>query len=270
MESRDEIWKARFIEGKWGKGGGSIHQVLPESELEVDDEFLKKLLRRANLYRAFDHGGTTPACCLWIASCDNCYFVYREYYVADRIISDHRRSIQELSKDEEYVIFIKKQQNRGGFWCIADEYADSSITDSEPIYWAPADNNEFATRNRISELLRPHKEITHPITGVKGAPKLYFIKRSPTYAHGCYQAIRETRAQKYVLLDTVNGRPIFGDERNANISDHAYDCLRYFCAIHANFPKERPRKPPANSFLGQVRRLKALKKVNYFSNFARN
>lgn len=284
MESRDEVWKARFIEGKWGKSGGQIHTINADSILDVDDSFVRSIIRKGNLYRAYDHGGPLPACCLWISSFEGNYFVYREYYQSGMIISDHRKNISELSGyinekgqwiREDYLqnvadpeIFVKKQQNRGGFWCTADEYLDNSITDSNPIAWTPADNNEMATRNRISELLRIQKHIKHPITGELGAPKLYFIKRNEHNPYGCVRVIAETKAQKYKLLDTVNGKPIFSSERDDKIADHGYDPLRYFCAIHAQFPTEPKKKASEHSFRGMQNRLKALKISGYYKNFA--
>lgn len=275
METRDPIWKARFIDGQWGKSGGTIHYILQESIIEPDMRFVRSLLRKANLYRAFDHGGTTPACCLWIASYAGQYFVYREYYAAGLLISEHRKNIQELSGwtdergnfvSESYSmdladpdIFVKRSQKYGCFWSVSDEYNDTSISDSKPISWVPADNNEYATRNRIQEWLRPNSILLHPVTAEKNAPKLYFLKRTPEYPNGCFKTITELKSQKYVLLDTINGKPIYSDERDDQVADHSYDCVRYFCAQHANFPKDQHRKPTAGSFLGIRNKIKAMK-----------
>lgn len=283
MESRDPAWKDRFVLGKWGKSGGTIHTLLQESILDIDETWFRGLMRRSLLFRIFDHGGSTPACCLWVASCAGQYFVYREYYVPGLIISEHRRNIEELSCwtdergniiQESYSmnvadpdIFVKRQQNRGGFYCVADEYADDTITDSSPIVFTPADNNEYATRNRIHEVLRKDNKLTHPITGEKNAPKLFFLKRNSAITHGCFKAIQETKNQKYQLLDTINGKPIYSDERDKVISDHAYDCVRYFCAIHANFKRMIQKVASPRSFNGMRARLRALKQEDYFSNY---
>lgn len=282
METRDEVWKARFIEGKWGRGGGNIHTILPESIIDPPLDFLIRLRKQGNLYRSLDHGGTTPTCCLWTASWLGVYFVYQEYY-AIGLVSEHREQIEKRTKFNDFNdkeirdiysldvadpdIFVKRSQKNGGYWAVCDEYLDNSITDAQPIAWAPADNNELATRNRLNELLRPNKHIKHPITGESPAPKLYFCRASETNHNGAYQAIRETKAQKYLLLDTVNGRPIYSDERNDNISDHAYDPLRYFVAIHGSQPREVRRKPPANSFEAARRRARALRKAGYYQQF---
>lgn len=287
MESRDAVWKERFIEGKWGRGGGNIHNILPSSIIDPSRDFLIRLRKQANLYRILDHGGTTPTCCLWGASWNNLYYVWQEYYAADRLISDHRKAISELrffTDEKERVcqdeysedvadpdIFVKRSQKNGGFWCVADEYLDDkldSLKDSPTITWSPADNNELATRNRINELLKLHPSVKHPITGESPAPKLYFCKRSENNPTGCYHAVRETKAQKYKLLGTINGRPMYSDDRNDSIVDHAYDTVRYFCAIHAGFPKEQRRKPPANSFENLRKRIKALRIAGYYDKYS--
>ena len=284
MSSRDKAWTDRFIDGKWGKSGGQVHIVHPESILDVDETFVRALVRKGLLYRILDHGGKSPTCCLWVASYNKCYIVYKEYYKDDTLISEHRANIDALSYyynekgdlvPEEYCrnladpdIFVKKNQSKNGFWAVAEEYLDPTIEDSKPIAWAPADNNEMATRNRISEYLRLRKDIQHPVTGKSPAPKLYFVQRNLANPNGCYHAIREIKAQKYELLDTVNGRPIFSDERDSkNIPNHSYDCIRYFCADHAGSFKEKEREPGQHSFKGIQYRLKALKNSKYFGSY---
>jgi hypothetical protein len=139
--------------------------------------------------------------------------------------------------------------------------------DSRPFVWNPADNNEFATRNRINEFLRIDPDLIHPVTGQPGSPRLFFIKKSASWPHGAYHVIRETASQRKVLLDTVNGRPIYGDDREKSISDHAYDSLRYYIAAHLSAPAEiKPALKP-NSFKAVQMRIKALKKSGYFDQY---
>jgi len=188
-------------------------------------------------------------------------------------VSVHRARISELSAGEIYsqnladpAIFKKTTEKYGGFWTVADEYRDSKL-DSDPLIWNPADNNEFATRNRINELLRINPDAIHPVTGKPGSPKLFYIKRGPLYPFGCYHLIKETQSQKKELLDTVNGRNIYGDEREKSIADHAYDTKRYYIASHLNPATEPKEKVKPNSFFGTLRRIKALKKAEYFDRY---
>jgi hypothetical protein len=71
------------------------------------------------------------------------------------------------------AVGIKNSQVRGGRWCVGDEYRDTRITDAKPINWELADNNEFATRNRVSELLREDPKFKNPYTSPRRSTHLF-------------------------------------------------------------------------------------------------
>jgi hypothetical protein len=203
-----------------------------------------------------DHGDSAPTCCLWFAAVDGVFICYREYYVPSVVISQHRLNISDLSKDEEYSgdyadpqIFKKTAQKDGGFWSVSDEYLTSDNgTDIPSICWLPADNNEFATRNRINELLRKTLRFKNPISGDTPAIGLYFIKKTSEYPYGCQHAITQIGSQRKKLIGQIEGKSFYSDEREESITDHAYDCIRYFVAMHGSQPQETKRRPPKNSF----------------------
>lgn len=251
---RDSEWQDKYVYGKWGTSSAAIHFLRKESILDYTPELLEKIRLKGNLFRILDHGDAAPTACLWVAAIEGVYIFYREYYVSNQIISFHRREIASLSENESYSanyadpqIFKKTNQRLGGFWSIADEYRDSDLQAPELI-WIAADNNEFATRNRINELLAPSHRFRHPITKQAPAPGIYFIKGSLEYPHGCKEAIREVGAQRKQLIGSVEGKNIYSDDREDKIPDHAYDCIRYFIAMHGVQPKQLQRKPPRNSF----------------------
>lgn len=251
---RDPEWVDKYVLGKWGSSSAAVHFLRKESILEPTEELLDKIRTKGNLFRILDHGDSAPTCCLWCASIDGVYIFYREYYVASKVISYHRREISEISGNEEYSnnwadpqIFKKTAQKSGGFWSVADEYRDSDLKAPE-LFWSPADNNEFATRNRINELLIPSQRFRHPVTRQQGAPGIYFIQASADHQNGCKEAIRQIGAQRKKLLGTVDGKSIYSDDRDDNIPDHAYDCIRYFIAMHGSSPRETGKKVPRNSF----------------------
>lgn len=251
---RDKEWQDKYIFGKWGIASSAIHYVRKESILNFDKELLEKIIHKGNLFRILDHGDASPTCCLWIAAIDGVYIVYREYYVAGQIISYHRREISAMSGSEDYSanyadpqIFKKTNQKAGGFWSIADEYMDSTLEAPE-LVWIPADNNEFATRNRINELLAPSFRYKHPIAKTQPAPGLYFLKGDFDYPFGCREAIREIGLQRKKLVGTVDGKSFYSDDREIKVADHSYDCIRYFVAMHGSQPKQALRKPSRNSF----------------------
>lgn len=247
---RDKEWVDKYVRGKWGSSSAAIHFIRADSLLEPNPELIQAILSKGALSRVLDHGSTAPTACGWMAALGGVYIFYREYYVANKMISYHRKAINELSGSEYYVanyadphIFDKASQAKGGMYSVADEYMDSDL-EGPPLHWMKADNNEFATRNRINELLAPSAKFRHPVTKESPAPGIYFIKASPEYPNGCKELIRQTGAQRKVLLGTVDGKNIYGEDRDESITDHAYDLVRYSVAMHGSQPsKERPRAP---------------------------
>ena len=238
MESRGPSFVKRFVLGEWGRPGGAIHEILSASKLyDPPKEWVEKVLNEGKLYFALDHGDASPTCGLWMVKWKSYIICWQEYYRAGELISKHRENIGILNIKSDGIyfnnvnicdpsMFNKTQQKKGGIYTLADEYATSEYK-SPPIHFQPADNNEFLTRSRISEALRTHPEIKHPLTGESGAPILYFLMRTENYPFGCNLVVKETEAQKYEKLGTINGEEVFGDDREKNVPDHAYDPLRY-------------------------------------------
>jgi hypothetical protein len=252
----------KYVRGQWGISNAQIHRLHPSSLLDYTPELLDKIKKKANLFRVLDHGDASPTCCLWFAAVDGVYIAYREYYVPNQIISYHRKSINELSENESYSanyadpsIFNKASQKNGGFWSVANEYLEALIGNSKPLAWVPADNNEFATRNRINELLgKQQKSFLCP----DGGPALFFIRRSTEYSNGCFYAINELQSQRRKLLGYVDGSAQYCDDREESVADHAYDPTRYFVAMHGsarNEPK-RPNKPNTLNYFKMMKQRK--------------
>jgi hypothetical protein len=294
MMSRDEVFIDRFVYGKWGISESAIHRVQKDSILtvgtsigvnaegyvQVTAEWIENFLHRARLFRAMDHGDSAPTCCLWFASWNGIYICYREYYQPEKTISYHRKAIQELSispatHTPEYYsgnyadpdIFKLHSQKAGIRFSVSDEYIDTVfLNDSKPISWQKGSNDEFGTRNRINECLHILPTVTHPVTNQKGAPRLYFIQKGEFYANGCFQSILQLKAQKRVQIGSENGKPIFTDDRDENVTDHAYDPIRYFISIHHNHnPNVKTAAPPGSFFASQkeAKKLKLAGKKMY-------
>lgn len=251
----DEEWVAKYVKGQWGISNAQIHTLPGASLLEYSPDLIEKILRKGNLFRVLDHGDASPTCCLWFAVLDGVYICYREYYVRNQPISYHRKAISDLSGDEKYSgnyadpqIFKKTAQKDGGFWTVADEYTDKKL-ESPTLSWQPADNNEHATRNRINELLKYRTQYTNSISfGERfSLPSLCFIKKSPEYPYGAYHAITELQSQRRKTLGYFDGKQIFCDDREESVADHAYDCVRYFVAMHSLGRSEPKRHIPQNS-----------------------
>ena len=251
---RDPEWVDKYVKGKWGVSSSALHIVPSSILLEPTKEILQTIKEKGNFFRILDHGDSAPTCCLWVAAVLGVYIFYREYYVANRTISYHRKAISDLSKDEDYSsnyadpqIFKKTAQKDGGFWSVADEYRDSDL-EGPMLTWIPADNNEFATRNRINELLQPSLRFRHPVTGISQGYGMYFIKSTPEYPYGCKEAFKQLGMQRKKLLGTFEGKSVYSDDRDDSVQDHAYDCIRYFVAMHGTQPAASRKKPSRNSF----------------------
>jgi phage terminase large subunit len=239
MLEQDESFVRRFVYGQWGIPEGQIHFVDPLSIIEGSDEIVRYLNNSCTLHRSMDHGDASPTCCLWWAvdRSGNVIF-YREYYVPNRLVSDHRKAITELSQYEKYdfnladpSIFFLTQQKHGGRWSTADEYSDCrNLPRETAIFWQPADNNELGTRNRINEYLRVDPKRIHPFTKNEGSPRLFFLQKSSSFPYGCDHVLRQTRSARREKVGSEQGRPIFSDERDDKLPDHAYDPLRYAMA----------------------------------------
>lgn len=286
MRSREQSWVDRFYWGKWGTATGGIHYIYKQSILELNtglanlnrdtvkinrtelDKLLEVIKRDGTKYRVMDHGEAAPTTCLWFAylsrtilqrnygiNSKGIHVCYREYYQPDKLISYHREAISTMSKGEKYVanyadpaIFKKTSQKHGGWWTVADEYLDSRIK-SPPIIWIPADNNEMATRNAVSEMLQLDPEVISPFDTGNPSPLMYFIKRTPEYPQGCSRVISETQSARHKKIGHDNGKDIYSDERDPNVPDHAYDPLRYYSVMpKSTEPQELPSEIPQFSF----------------------
>lgn len=249
----DDEWIAKYVRGEWGISSAQIHRVWPESFIEYDKDLIDRIKSKGKLFRVLDHGDSSPTCCLWCAVLDGIFIFYREYYVPNQVISYHRSEIVRLSEGEDYSsnvadpqIFKKTLQKDGGFWTVADEYLTADL-DAPSIAFIPADNNEYATRNRINELLKPQVRFRHPITGASPAPGVFFVKRSAEYTNGCNRVITEVPAQRRKLEGYIDGKAYYSDERQDGVADHSYDCVRYLIALHGTAKSIAPRRPKPNT-----------------------
>lgn len=266
LMSKDEMYQRRYVRGEWGLPEGQIHTVPKESVLEYTTELHRHLVTSCTLHRTLDHGDSAPTACLWFAvDREGNLFVWREYYMPGTLISDHRRNIHALSSSiiegvrfqEQYrfqladpSIFTAFSQKSGKRWSVANEYSDvKSLPRQTALFWSKGDNDELGTRNRINEYLRVDPERIHPVTKQRGSPRLFFVMKKPgVWDHGADHVVRELKSQKRERLGTDNGKPIFSDKRDENVSDHSYDCLRYMVAACPATPAEIQRKPSRKSF----------------------
>lgn len=118
---------------------------------------------------------------------------------------------------------------------VADEYSNSTlIKEATTIYWRDADNNEDLSRSRLRQYLKLDPRVKHPITGETNSPHMYFIKYDPDlFPMGCNHVIQEIRGAKRMQVGENDGKPIYNDERDDTVPDHALDPVRYFVNARA-------------------------------------
>lgn len=279
--TRDQSWIDKYYLGLKVISGGAVHTIQSFSKINPDEleeenwQWLLNVIRnKAQLFRILDHGETAPTSCLWVACFNNIHIIFGEYYQPNDVISNHRQHIFDISnilcgeKNIEHFtdladpqIFKKTGQKNGGTWTTANEYTDVEEISAPPIYWQPADNNELATRNRINELLRGGGKWMHPISKVSPSPGLYFLQSSQRWPYGVHQALIETARQKKKLLGEVNGKKFYSEDRDDNVPDHAYDCVRYYVAWHGTGMPLIEKTPPRRSF-AYYNRIHKLRKAN--------
>ncbi len=266
---RDPAWVDKYYRGLKVKSGAMIHTVPKECLIkpkdytkDVFDALIEKIRKKASLYRTLDHGDAAPTVVGYEACYNGVHLVFGEYYVPNEIISVHRRNIFDISielageaNQDSFLdyadpsIFKQSTQKGGIKWTTAQEYSDVEEIIAPPFFWSPADNNEMATRNRINELLRPSLKFTHPITGISPSPGIFFILSDiDWWPHGVHNILFETQKQRKQLLGEINGKKFYSDERDESISDHGYDVLRYYVAIHGSGVPDIKRTPPKRSF----------------------
>jgi hypothetical protein len=239
----------RFVDAtEWGAKEGRIFELHPDSIIDPTQDMITRIRYTMRLHRVYDHGEAVPSACLWYAtdSEGNVYY-YREYGAADKLVSDHRDAIYQLSKLDgpgqneppsyysnlaDPAIFAKsrgRSVNSAPTWSVADEFNDRRIIDPKTaIYWRPANNDEAMTLNRVREYLRIDPKHRSPFTNRMGSPRVFFLRRTPDYPLGCYEVLTDIRAAKRKMVGTApDGSKIYGDDRDDAVRDHWLDCVRY-------------------------------------------
>lgn len=242
MLSKDKAWVDRYVYGKWGRPEGIIFDVPQVSIMDYDPDFMEKVKTTWSLHRVLDHGESAPTCCMWYAvSREGDIVFFGEYYRVSDKVREHRDFIQAISdklcgKDADFrsnladpAIFAQRPMKAGGRWSVASEFSSSDIgyDRTNAIWWTKADNNETASRLRLHEYLWCDPKHANPLTGELGSPRIYFVRKSDDWPHGCDNAIKELKSAKRTKVGTLNGEPMFSEERDPSVPDHSFDCCRY-------------------------------------------
>lgn len=238
LYAKDPDYVRRYVKPQWGNPEGALFNVSPLSLLQPTPALLNRVRLYMRWRRALDHGDSAPTCCGWLASdADDNIFVVREYYQPNLLVTQHRKNIFELGRNDppyqtnyaDPSIFAKsrgRSATKAPEWSIADEWRDQHIGDPRTaISWQPSENDEHATVSRMKEFLFVDPNHRHPITNELGAPHLYFIVATEDYPNGCSEILKDIRAQRRKSIAVVGDVKVFTDERDDTVRDHGYDCL---------------------------------------------
>lgn len=204
----------RLRHGRWVQAEGvvfpewdpSVHII---DNFTIPDDWLR--------FRSIDFGYINPFVCLWLAvDADGRLYVYRQWYMTQKTVSEHASIISELSRGETIQ------------YTIADHDAEDRATlERCGIPTRPADKRILPGIQAVSEYLR--KDAT-------GKPRLFVLRNSLVEADRNLVADNkphslEQEFDAYVWSDN-NTR-----EMPLKTYDHAMDALRYAVMSRAIMPE---------------------------------
>lgn len=230
-QTYDQEWVDKYLGGSWDVTEG---QVFPEltDRIHAINPFDTTGLK---LVGAIDHAttGITAFVIVGIDADDN-IFALHEYYKENQIVSFHSSQIKSLmgkytprvdppkvQQKVDYVLIDpsttrRTQVGNSMLQSVADLYREQGII------VVPGWNALEAGLQRIKEYLHVKPNHMHPISGLKGAPSLFIVKR---YCPNLWKEMRELKKEILPM----------GSVRFVGI-DHALDCLRYII-------NSRPKRP---------------------------
>jgi phage terminase large subunit len=130
LDALTGVRRARLKDGRWAQADGV---VFPEFDASVNViDRMPEGWEKWRKYRAIDFGWNDPFVCLWIADSGEALYVYREWYMSERLVEDHAKVIVELSRNESYVATVadhdredRETLKRHG---VSTQPADKAIT----------------------------------------------------------------------------------------------------------------------------------------------
>ena len=208
LDSLTGVMRQRLRDGLWCSAEGAVYPEFSR-EIHVIDPFeIPKEWRR---FRSIDFGFTNPFVCQWWAlDNDDRAYLYREIYQTQRIVSDHAKLINALSKGEaiEYT--------------IADHDAEDRATlASCGIHTLPAHKDVSPGIQAVAQRLRSHN----------GKPRLMIFADA---LHSADKALETAKRPTCTIEEFGAYAWAHGakgpKEAPIKENDHGLDALRYAVA----------------------------------------
>lgn len=227
-----ERQRKAFFEGNWDVFEGQYFSEWDKERHVIPPFPIPPTFKR---FRAYDHGRTNAACCLWFAlDYDGRVWVYRELYVKGMNVDQIAKEINRLSQGEQYEYSIADPAifaNVG----FTDKFGGQTIAETfarNGIMLLPASNRRVDGWNLMHQYLS-WSEFK--------PPKIIFFNT-------CYDSIRTIPA---LVHDELKPEDVDTDGE-----DHAGDTVRYFLmSLH-----ERQSARPLTDVEKKLKQMKELSK----------
>ena len=227
MLCKDEDFKFRFVEGKWGITSGLVYKEF-QRNIHVKEVKIDAYKR---FFRAIDYGYTNPFCCLWIAiNEDDDVYIFDEYYEKEKLVSQHFNNIE---KRHEKLTFNQT-------------FMDPSAAEARAYF----NNNGILISKAINNVLGGIQAVKEQLLlKSNNKPKLFINPK-------CKNLISEMenyKWQDHSKSNNDNDNDSFDSEKKISempikVNDHAVDALRYF--IYSYLTKQiKQTNKTKNNFL---------------------
>jgi phage terminase large subunit len=213
--------RARLYEGRWASQEGLVYEFDPAVHM-MDRFDIPVTWQR---YRVIDFGYTNPFVCQWWAkNPDDELFMYREIYFSGRIVSEHAKQINELSKGERYVLTI----------------ADHDAEDRATLH-ANGIQTVAAIKDIDSGIQSVHARLK---VKANGRPSLYLfhdtlVERDQKLVELKKPVCTREEFDSYAYHKSQDGKAI--KEAPVKVDDHGQDCLRYLCKQLSKPTQQSPK-----------------------------
>lgn len=208
LNSLTGILGKRLNEGLWIQAEGVVYDGFSD-DLHVIDPF--PIPDEWTRYRAIDFGYTNPFVCQWwAADNDGRLYLYREIYYTQRLVEDHARQINELSKGE--IIALS----------VADHDAEDRATlHKYGVITSPAKKSISPGLQAVEKRLTKAGD---------GKPRLFVMRGALVEVDNSLEAARMPTGTleefpAYIWPESKDGKPI--KEVPIDMHNHGMDCTRY-------------------------------------------
>lgn len=227
--------RRRYLEGAWDVYEGRVYPQFDPDVHIVDHIVLRKYIQQNTvlIYESIDHGLTNPTAVGWWAvdQYGNRFLVDEHYEGGGKPVQYHASVIKNKRSQLGLPIaltyldsaaFAKNQSSGDRVYATADEYAENGV------FCVPGQKDWPTAYSRITQGLNPDRDHINPITGQRGAPRIYVSNQCPSFI----KEVVGYRWKKNRLTAAAKNHP----DKPVDLNDHHMDAWSYFEASRPNSP----------------------------------